>query len=247
MNFDKVGFGELLEASRTLDDRSLNLAYGLSVAELDELRRSVKGPLPVTRHETLYHHGGACDALYVVENGSFKTYLADEEGGVQITGFRFAGEFLGLDALHDSIYHCTAIALERGYVFRLPTHRLADIVSAVPGLERELLRLMSRRIREDEEHMLLMGQKSATERVATYLLYLHHRDQHATPNPLQLYLPMTRRDLAEFLGLAVETVSRIMRRFEENGLVSVRDRKHVVLLDLAGLARLADLGAGADG
>lgn len=243
MNFERFGFAELLDACRTLDPKALYLSYGLSADELEELKQSVRGPLPVARRETLYVHGSKCEALYVVERGAFKTYLIDADGDVQITGFRFAGELLGLDALQDGKYHCTAVALEPGYVFRLPTEHLADIVRAVRGLERELLRLMSHRIREDEEHMLLLSQKSAPKRLATYLLYLNQRNQPDMDNPRQLCLPMTRQDLACYLGLAVETVSRRLHGFEKDGVISVVDRKHLRVLDPERLAEIAGFGA----
>lgn len=239
MNFERFGFPELLEACRTLDVGALYLSYGLAADELEELKRSVKGPMPIERQETLYIHGGNCDAFYVIENGTFKTYLTDVEGSVQITGFRFAGELLGLDALENGKYHCTAVALEPSYVFRLPTDRLPNIVRTVNGLERELLRLMSRRIREDEEHMLLLSQKSASARLATYLLYLHNREQPGTDDPPELYLPMTRQDLAAYLGLAVETVSRQLHGLEEDGVVSVVDRKRLRVLDPDRLGQIA--------
>lgn len=244
MNFENVGFAELLDACRTHDADWLHLAYGLTDDELGELQEAVKGPLPVARQEVLYLHGDTCEALYVVENGTFKSYLIDADGDVQITGFRFTGELLGLDALHDGKYHCTAIALEPSYVFRLPTGRLGEIAQTVPGLERELLRLMSHRIREDEEHILLIAQKSAAERLATYLLYLHRHEQRSAATPPRLYLPMTRKDLADYLGLAVETVSRQLHELAQEGVISIVDRKQLLLLDADRLARIAGFGAG---
>lgn len=242
MNSQPPRFVDLLEHCRTHDPKWLSLAYGVGSQDLEILRRSVRGPVEVPRRHSLCPQGSHCDSLYVVYSGSFKSYIFEEDGRTQIVGFRFAGELLGIDALHDGRHHCTSTALETSQVFKLPGERIEDVVRAVPGLERELFRLMSQRIREDEEHMLVISQKSAAARLAVYLLNLNHR-QHDGSDPSRLYLPMTRQDLGDFLGLAAETVSRVVASFSDDGLVEIPDRKHLVLRDPPGLARLAGLSS----
>lgn len=238
MDAKPLNFVELLNACRTHDFEWLRLAYGLQPDDLEALNGAVDGPTAVARGQLLCPEGRGCEALFAVQNGAFKSYLTDHDGDAQITGFHFAGELIGLDALYDGRHHSTVAALEPSYVFRMNTDKLEAITGAVPGLQRELLRLIGRRIREDEQHVLLIGQKSAPERLATYFLYLHRRQDNGG-DPQVLYLPMSRDDLANFLGLAAETLSRLLARFSGDGLIAIPDRKHLELCDLARLGEVA--------
>lgn len=238
MDVGALNFVKLLNACRTQDLEWLRLAYGLMAEDLETLNGAVDGPTPVDRGEVLCPEGRRCEALYAVHSGSFKSYLTDRDGNLQITGFRFVGELVGLDGLFDGKHHSTAVALEPSCVFRIGADKLATITRAVPGLQRELLRLLGHRIREDEQHVLLIGQKSAPERLATYFLHLQRR-QASKATPPTLYLPMSRDDLANFLGIAAETLSRLLTRFTEDGLIAIPDRKHLELLDSARLGEVA--------
>lgn len=238
MNVEHFSFGELLEACRTHDLEWLSLAYGLRRDELEVLDAAVRGPTAVDRATTLCSQGSHCQALYVVRTGAFKATYYGSNGIERIIRFLFVGELLGLDALYDGRHHCSYTALVSSYVFRIPTDRLRPITHAVPGLQRELLRLAVQQIRDDEEHMLLLEQKPVAARIATYFLHLNRR-QNGEDSESRLYLPMTRTDLASYLGLAPETLSRQLSQFEREQIIAIPDTRHVMLEDTARLASLA--------
>lgn len=238
MKVEHFSFGELLDACRTHDLESLSLAYGLRRDELEALDAAVRGPTAVDRRTTLCPQGNHCKALYVVRTGAFKAAYSGSNGYERIIRFLFAGELLGLDALYDGRHHCTYTALEPSYVFRIPVDRLGPVAQAVPGLQRELLRLAVRQIRDDEEHMLLLEQKPVAARIATYFLHLDRR-QNGHDSESRLYLPMTRADLASYLGLAAETLSRQLSQFERDRVIEIPDTRHLILHDTVRLVELA--------
>jgi len=238
MQFRDFSFSELLEACRTHDLETLSLAYGLSRGELETLDAAVRGPVAVERGTNVCPAGRPCETLYVVHSGAFKCYRHDTDGDDRIMRFLFAGEMMGLDSLYDGNHHTTCTALVASYVFRLPVSRLPEITRAVPGLQRELLRLAVKRIREDEEHMLLVTRKPAAARIATHFLHVNQR-QRTHHSAAVIYLPMTRNDLASYLDLAPETLSRHLSQFERDGVIEIPDSRHVVLADMQRLADLA--------
>ena len=125
----------------------------------------------------------------------------------------------------------------------IPFDKLEDLGSRIPGLQRQLLRIMSREILEDQDMMIWLGKKSAEERLAALLLRFSRRFEDRHFSPVDFNLSMSRTDMANYLGLAVETVSRLFSRFQSEGLVTV-DRKHVRIHDLAGLKRMAGIDPG---
>lgn len=243
MSSDHLTFRDLLEACRTHDLRTLSLAYGLRKDELQALDAAVRGPISVNRGQILCPAGRPCDTLYVIYQGAFKSHVTSATGEERIVRFMFKGELIGLDALYDGNHHSSATALLSSYVFRIPARRLSEITGAVPGLQRELLRLAVQNIRDDEEHMLLIEQKPAGARVATYFLHLNRRQQSGC-NPPELHLPMTRNDLASYLGLASETLSRELSSLAHSGLIEIPDTKHIRLLAPDRLADLVGIKSG---
>lgn len=243
MDFDKITFVDLLVACRTHDPAWLSLSYGLSGNEFEELHNVVKGPESVAKGEFVYQRGERCEALYALQSGSSKSYLIGANGNEQVTGFRFRGDLLGLDALRNGTYHCSAVALEASNIFRLPTERLEEITAKVAGLQRELIRVMSGRIGENEEHMLLLSQRSAPVRFATWLSTLGQRERENGGTVDEIPLTMSYQDLANFLGLTSETVSRLLRRFCDDGLIATSQRR-LRLLDRKRIFEMAESGQG---
>jgi CRP/FNR family transcriptional regulator len=185
----------------------------------------------------LFLPGTQFQALYVVRSGSFKTYVTNEQGETQILGFHLPGEILGLDAISSERHQCTAEALERTTVCEVPFTRLSQIALQVPELQRQLLRVISREVMRDHEHLVMMGRRHAQERLAIFLKSLSERYGRLKRDPALLTLPMSRYELANYLGLVVETVSRLFTRFQQMGVLDVR-RKNVHILDFAKLDSL---------
>jgi CRP/FNR family transcriptional regulator len=206
------------------------LPVGLESAELDQLDAIIERKRPLSRGEHLFHTEEPFQAIYAVRAGSLKTYASSEDGQEQVMGFHLPGELIGLDAIARNHYPLSARALETTSVCEIPFSNLEDLSRQLPGLQHELLRVMSREIHDDEQNMLILGQKSAEERLAAFLIGLSNRFRRRGFSANQFNLSMSRGDIGNYLGLALETVSRLFTRFQNDGLLRV-DRKHIELLD----------------
>ena len=197
-----------------------------------------KGKRPLTRGDHLFRIGAPFQSLFAVRSGSLKTYATSEEGQEQVMGFHLPGELVGLDAIADGFHPLAARALETTSVCEIPFKDLETLSVQLPGLQRQLLRVMSQEIRDDEQNMVILGQKSAEERLASFLIGLSDRFRRRGFSATQFNLSMSRSDIGNYLGLAVETVSRLFTRFQEEGILEA-NRKHIRILDLARLTGLA--------
>lgn len=193
---------------------------------------------PLRRGSHVFHIGDTFRAIYAIGSGSVKTYTITEDGYEQVTGFHLAGEIIGLDAICTEQHPCGARTLETTTVCEIPFNRLEEICLEMPGLGHQLLRIMSREISADGELLTLLGKKSAEERLAALLLSLSSRFQKRGLSPREFHLSMSRNDIGNYLGLAVETVSRLFSRFQQQGLILAR-HKHIRLEDMEQLKELA--------
>ena len=215
----------------------LCLPVGIDAKELEELDSIIKRRRPVKRGEHLFHVNDPFQAIYAVRSGSIKTYTPTEDGHEQVTGFHLPGELLGLDAINLLHHPCAAKALETTSICEIPFDRLEELSMRLPSLQHQLLKIMSKEILHDQSLLMLLGKKSAEERLAALLLSLSTRYQQRGFSPTDFYLSMSRNDIGNYLGLAVETVSRLFTRFQDDGLMKV-DRKHILLLDVPALEAL---------
>ena len=183
----------------------------------------------VGRAESLYRAGACFDALYAVRSGFFKSTVALEDGRDQVTGFHMAGEILGMDGIDTESHTADATALEDSEVYIIPYERLSD-----PGLQRQLSRVMSRELVRDQGVMLLLGTMCSAERLAAFLLNLSQRFLARGLSSDEFHLRMTRHEIGSYLGMKLETVSRLFSRFQDEGLVWVA-QKHVRIRDIDGL------------
>ena len=193
-------------------------------------------PLRVKRGRCLFHAGDKFSAIYSVRFGSFKTFTGDHEGRQQVTGFALAGDFLGFDGIGGDGYNLTAVALEDSEVLVLPFASLERAARDHVDLQHYLHVLMSREIVHDQGVMMLLGSLRAGARLAAFLLTLSRRFQRLGYSAADFNLRMTRADIASYLGLKIETVSRTLSLFAADGLIEVHD-KHIRLVDLEGLDR----------
>ena len=216
----------------------LCLPLELNHTDMDELERIIKRRRPLQRGEHLFQSGDTFTSIYAIRSGSLKTFTTTDDGQEQVTGFHLPSELVGLDAITTDTHNCNARALETTSVCEIPFNRLQDLGAKIPGLQRQLLRIMSREILEDQDLMIWLGKKTAEERLASLLLRISKRFTERNFSAREFHLSMSRTDIANYLGLAVETVSRLFSRFQAEGLLSV-DRKHVVIEDMDGLQRMA--------
>jgi len=221
------------------DLRDLCLPAGLDGADIDRVDQMVADRTSLAAGRTLYHAGAPFRAIYVIKSGSFKTQTVSEGGELQVLGFHLPGEIMGFDALATERHQCEAEALEASSVCRLPYAELERICTAVPGLQRQFMRLVSQEIGDDHDHMAMMGRNQAISRLALFLHSLSKRQARLSRSAEQLTLTMSRADLANYLGLVLETVSRLFGRLQEMGLIEVR-RRQITILDMQRLKALGD-------
>jgi CRP/FNR family transcriptional regulator len=209
--------------------REVCLPCGLAAAAPEALDALVYTRKRVKRAESLCRAGGSFDALYAVRSGFFKSSVVLEDGRDQVTGFHMAGEILGLDGIGTGNHAADVIALEDSEVCIIPYSRLEQ-----PSLQRQLHKLMSRELVRDQGVMTLLGTMRAEERLAAFLLNLSQRFVARGFSPREFHLRMTRDEIGSYLGLSLETVSRLFSRFQDEDLITVQ-QKHICILDVPGL------------
>jgi len=217
---------------------ALCIPHSLSDSEIDELDEHVKRGRPLQRNQTVYEAGQPFKSIYAVRSGAVKTYSIDEQGDEHVIGFYFPGEIFALDAIAGESYSSSARALETSAVCEIPFDQMEELSQKIGNLQSHMFRLMSREIQEDQELQMLLGKKTAEERIGTFLLNLSQRYQRRKLSPTSFRLPMARTDIGNYLGLAVETVSRVFTRLQKNDILSV-DGKEVQILDHKKLCEVA--------
>lgn len=219
--------------------RELCLPVGLSSNQLDAIDTLVANQRQIARGDTLFRTGDPFDALYAVRTGFFKTCVSSEDGRDQVTGFQMAGELIGLDGISTDRHACDAVALEDSQVCVIPYHQLEDLSRQFNDLQHQFHKIMSREIVRDHGVMLLLGSMRAEERLAAFLLNLTQRLQARGFSASSLVLRMTREEIGSYLGLKLETVSRTFSRFQDDGLLAVKQRD-IRILDQEGLRKLVN-------
>ena len=217
--------------------RELCLPVGLSEGDLQRIDDLVATRRTLKRGEALFRAGDRFESLFAVRTGFFKTRVSAEDGRDQVTGFQMAGELLGLDGISADRHSCDAVALEDSQVCQIPYARLEEISHEVPELQRQFHKVMSREIVRDHGVMLVLGSMRAEARLAAFLLNLTQRLQARGFSGTSLVLRMTREEIGSYLGLKLETVSRAFSRFQDDGLLEVKQRD-IRVLDEAGLRGL---------
>ncbi len=223
---------------------SLCLPLSLNLEDMDALDDIVKRGRPMKKGEFLFRQGDAFNSVYAVRSGALKTFSLSDSGDEQITGFHLPSELVGLSGMDSDSYPVSAVALETTSVCEIPFERLDALSAQLPQLRRQLMRIMSREIRDDQQMMLLLSKKTADERIATFLVNLSARFRARGFSANQFRLAMSRNEMGNYLGLAVETVSRVFTRFQHNQLLEA-EGKEVHILDPIELCALA--GGNLDG
>lgn len=223
--------------------RELCLPGGIDATELKRLEDIVRRRRPVDPGGRLFRAGDPMRAVYVARNGAFKTISVSEEGVEQVIGFHLPGELIGLDALGSGTHHCEAVALGTATVCEVPFEELSQVASQIPGLQKQLMRVIGQSMERDHEHMELLSRRQASERIALFLHGFSERLQRGGRSGTDFRLPMSREDIAHYLGLAFETVSRGFTRLQDDGVIRITGRR-IELLDLPQLDRVAHGVAG---
>lgn len=217
--------------------RETCLPGGVCESDLGRVENIVYVRRRVKRGEVLFGAGDDFKSIYAIRSGFFKTSLIDGDGREQVTGFFMGGEILGLDGVGAGKYSGTAIALEDCEVCVMPFNLIEEVSREMPELQRRLHAVLSREIVRDHGVMMLLGSMRAEERLATFLKNLSARFLRRGYSASDFHLRMTREEIGSYLGLKLETVSRLFSQFQKDGLIEV-NQKHVRILDIQGLERL---------
>jgi len=217
--------------------RELCLPGAVCLDDLERVESIVYARRRVKRGEALFNAGDEFKTVYAIRSGFFKTSVVDGEGREQVTGFFMGGELVGLDGLGTGHYNGAATALEDSEVCVMPFALIEEMSREVPALQRHLHSVLAREIVRDHGVMMLLGSMRAEERLATFLLGLSKRFLRRGYSSSDFHLRMTREEIGSYLGLKLETVSRLFSQFQSDGLIDVQ-QKHVRILDTTGLERV---------
>jgi CRP/FNR family transcriptional regulator len=227
--------GDALRFCSTCAFSDACLSQGLDKSALGELHVLVEHVGPIHEGEHIFREGDEFTAIAAVRAGTVKTYVVDPGGHEQVLGFFLPGEVIGLNAIHQARYPCNAVALDTVMLCRFSFPKMALLASRLPGLQAQLFRLLSQDI---GKAALLAGDYSADQRMAAFLVALSRRYARRGFSASRFHLTMSRTDIANYLRLAPETVSRVFRRFQDDGLVLV-ERRELEIRDPARLHELA--------
>jgi len=213
------------------------LPAGLDAKEMALLDRLTVQNRFIGRGGFVYRSGAAFHSLYAIRSGFVKSTITQGDGRERVTGLHMLGELIGMDAINTGEYMCDAVALEDTSVCANPFGELECLTRDIPALQRYLHRTMGRAIAQDYGVMLLLGCMRAEERIAVFLVSLSKRYAARGYSATCINLRLTREEIGSYLGLKLETVSRVLSRFQEDRLIAVQ-RKDIEIKDLGRLNRM---------
>lgn len=202
----------------------LCLPFSLDEQELEKLDDIIDRKRPVHKNDKIFQDGEQLSSLYAIRTGTFKTYTVNPQGEEQITGFHLPGDLLGFDAIADTKHPSFAQALETSLVCEIPYSILDHLSNTMPKLRTQILRLMSNEIKADQAMLAVLNRKNAEQRLATFLAMLSKRYQARNLSAVEFRLAMTRADIGNYLGLTVETISRLLNRFNKQEILTVNGK-----------------------
>ena len=204
-----------------------------TVTALDAAVLAIPGACPrFARDEEIFGEGEAADYVYQVVSGAVRTHRILRDGRRQIDEFHFAGDYFGLELCET--HRVSAEALCDASVRLIRRGALSDLAARRGDAARAILRLTAEGLQRSQDHVLMLGRRSAIERVAGLLLDIAER----THCQAELDVPMSRQDMADYLGLTIETVSRTLTSLQDEGLIALPSVRHVVLKDRRALERM---------
>lgn len=205
------------------------LPIALQAPDIERLDAIVQRGRPLHKGEYVYREGQHFTSVYAVRAGTLKAYSTTDAGEEQVTGFYLPGEIFGMDGLGKNKHMSSAVALETAAICEIPFERLSELSIHIPSLQRHFFQLMSQEIAQDQQLIAQLGKNTAEQRVAALLLSISARNARRKLSATHFRLPMSRTDIGNYLGLTVETVSRIFSRFQKIGLLKLDHRETELL------------------
>lgn len=217
---------------------TLCLPISLELKDINKLDEIIQRGRPIQKGNHIYYAGDKFRSVYAVRSGAIKTVSNTQDGQEQITGFYLPGEIIGMDGLATNNHSNSAIALETSAVCEIPFSRLEELSIQLPNLQRRFFQLMSKEITNDQQLITLLSKNNADQRIASLLLSISARNHSRGLSAEEFHLPMSRSDIGNYLGLTIETVSRVLGRLHKQKIITL-DKKHVLISDMAALRNLA--------
>jgi CRP/FNR family transcriptional regulator len=198
----------------------------------------VRRARPLRKGDCIFRQGSAFSALYAVGSGAVKVQSVSADGQEQITGVYLPGEIFGMDGLGSNVHPTSAVALDTACLCIIPFDRLGELSQRMPELRAHIMRLMSKALVADQQMITLLGKYPAERRVAVLLWRISQHQVRQKMSATCFHLPLSRIDIGCYLGLTVETVSRVFSRLQKMGMLKL-DNREVEILNLEALHRLA--------
>lgn len=217
----------------------LCLPMGLEEGDLNKLDSIIQRRRGLEKSDYLYRIGEPFSCVYAIRTGSLKTYTTNQDGLEQIISFHLPGELIGMEAISGEVHTCSAQALESTSVCEIPFDRLETLSTQIPGLQHHLFTLMSEEMQHDHCHLSILAKSNVESRLANFLVELSTRFSDRGFSATEFNLSMSRNDIANVLGMAVETISRLFTQLQEQGILNV-ERKSIKILNLDALQALSN-------
>lgn len=218
---------------------TLCLPISLHIDDIDRLNDIVQRSKPLQKGEYLYRANDHFSSLFAIRSGAVKAITLSDNGEEQVTGFYLPGEVVGMEGLAGDRYTNSVIALETASICEIPFHSVEELSIRIPSLQRNIFQLMGREITHDQQIITLLSKSTAEQRIATLLLSISTRNHRRHLSATSFSLPMSRTDIGNFLGLTIETVSRVFTRLQKQGILEV-NRKDIMINDVDELRSVAN-------
>lgn len=215
------------------------LPISLHIEDIDRLDKIIQRGKPLQKGDYLYRAMDAFTSVYAIRSGAVKAITLSDNGEEQVTGFYLPGEVVGMDGIADNRYTNSVIALETASVCEIPFERMEELSLQIPNLQRHFFQLMSREITQDQQVITLLSKSSADERIAALLLSISSRNGRRQLSANAFRLPMSRTDIGNYLGLTIETVSRVLTRLQKQEVIAV-DKKEILITKMEQLRAIAN-------
>ena len=202
----------------------LCLPKGLTAEELKVFEQAVSRKKPIEKSEYLYRAGEEMTSLYTVKTDAFKANIDSLDGQENIVGFFLPGELMGLDGIASGQYQCDMIALGDAHVCQLSYRDFERVSEKFPVLRQEILSVSSNNMTAAQKMLMYIGKRPVEERLAMFLISISQRFKARGLSESRFHLPMSRHDLANYLSMAPETISRQFKKLQDQDLVSIRNR-----------------------
>ncbi len=216
----------------------LCLPFTLNDHELNQLDNIIERKKPVQKTQIIFKSGEPLQSLYAIRSGTIKNYTLSESGEEQITAFHLPGDLIGFDAIATMRHIGFAQALETSMICEIPFDILDDLAGKMPKIRHQIMRLMSLEIKGDQDMILLLSRMNAEEKLAAFLYNLSQRFYARGFSAREFRLTMTRGDIGNYLGLTIETISRLLSRFQKSEIITVQG-KYITINEMDVLAEMA--------